>query len=169
VGRTGVVAEIKGGRPGPTLAIRADMDALPIHEETALPFASDIAGQMHACGHDIHTSTLLGVAAVLKDLAPQLAGTVRLIFQPAEEVLEGAAAMIADGAADGIDMAIGFHNHPDMPVGSFGYVRGACLAASDPAMPRIPMPRLIRLWRRRPLCRKRKPWSAGKSSPSIRR
>ena len=118
VGRTGVVAEIKGGRPGPTLAIRADMDALPIHEETALPFASEIAGQMHACGHDIHTSTLLGVAAVLKDLAPQLAGTVRLIFQPAEEVLEGAAAMIADGAAGGIDMAIGFHNHPDMPVGS---------------------------------------------------
>ena len=131
IGRTGVIAEIKGGRPGPTLAIRADMDALPIHEETALPFASEIAGQMHACGHDIHTSTLLGVAAVLKDLAPQLAGTVRLIFQPAEEVLEGAAAMIADGAADGINMAIGFHNHPDMPVGSFGYVRGACLAASD--------------------------------------
>jgi amidohydrolase len=131
VGRTGVIADIKGGRPGPVLAIRADMDALPIHEETALPFASEIAGQMHACGHDIHTSTLLGVAAVLKDLAPQLAGTVRLIFQPAEEVLEGAAAMIADGAADGVDMAIGFHNHPDMPVGSFGYVRGACLAASD--------------------------------------
>jgi amidohydrolase len=131
VGITGVVGEIVGGRPGPTLAIRADMDALPIHEETALPFASATDGQMHACGHDIHTATLLGVAAVLRDLAPQFAGTVRLIFQPAEEVLEGAAAMIADGAADGIDMAIGFHNHPDMPVGSFGYARGACLAASD--------------------------------------
>ena len=131
IGRTGVVAEIKGGRPGPTLAIRADMDALPIHEETGIDFASTIDGQMHACGHDIHTATLLGVAAVLKDLAPQMAGTVRLVFQPAEEVLEGAAAMIADGAADGVDMALGFHNHPDMPVGSFGYVRGACLAASD--------------------------------------
>jgi amidohydrolase len=131
VGITGVVGEITGGRPGPTLLIRADMDALPIHEETALPFASTTDGQMHACGHDIHTATLLGVAAVLKDLAPQIAGTVRLVFQPAEEVLEGAAAMIADGAADGADIAIGFHNHPDMPVGSFGFVRGACLAASD--------------------------------------
>lgn len=131
IGRTGVVGEIRGGRPGPTLAIRADMDALPIHEETGIDFASSIEGQMHACGHDIHTATLLGVAAVLKDLAPQIAGTVRLVFQPAEEVLEGAAAMIADGAADGVDMAIGFHNHPDMPVGTFGYVRGPCLAASD--------------------------------------
>ncbi|BDG71434.1 M20 metallopeptidase family protein [Roseomonas fluvialis] len=131
VGVTGVVGEITGGRPGPTLLIRADMDALPIHEETGLPFASGVDGQMHACGHDIHTATLLGVAAVLKDLAPQIAGTVRLVFQPAEEVLEGAAAMIADGAADGADLAIGFHNHPDMPVGTFGYVRGACLAASD--------------------------------------
>ncbi|MBR0683647.1 amidohydrolase [Roseomonas eburnea] len=131
VGVTGVVGEIKGGRPGPTLAIRADMDALPIHEETGIAYASTVDGQMHACGHDIHTATLLGVAAVLKDLAPQLAGTVRLVFQPAEEVLEGAAAMIADGAAKGVDMAIGFHNHPDMPVGSFGFVRGASLAASD--------------------------------------
>ncbi|MBR0660342.1 M20 metallopeptidase family protein [Neoroseomonas oryzicola] len=131
IGRTGVVGEIKGGRPGPTLAIRADMDALPIHEETGIAFASTVDGQMHACGHDIHTTTLLGVAAVLKDLAPQIAGTVRLVFQPAEEVLEGAAAMIADGAAEGVDIAIGFHNHPDMPVGTFGYVRGPCLAASD--------------------------------------
>jgi amidohydrolase len=131
IGVTGVIGEIKGGRPGPTLAIRADMDALPIHEESGVAFASSVDGQMHACGHDIHTATLLGVAALLKALAPQLAGTVRLIFQPAEEVLEGAAAMIADGAADGVDMALGFHNHPDMPVGSVGFVRGACLAASD--------------------------------------
>lgn len=131
VGRTGVVGEIKGGRPGPTLAIRADMDALPIHEETGIAYASTVDGQMHACGHDIHTATLLGVAAVLKDLAPAMAGSVRLIFQPAEEVLEGAAAMIADGAGEGVDIAIGFHNHPDMPVGTFGYVRGASLAASD--------------------------------------
>jgi amidohydrolase len=131
IGVTGVVGEIVGGRPGPTLAIRADMDALPIHEETGIAFASTIDGQMHACGHDIHTATLLGVAAVLRDLAPRMAGTIRLVFQPAEEVLDGAAAMIADGAADGVDMAIGFHNHPDMPVGTFGYVRGAALAASD--------------------------------------
>jgi amidohydrolase len=131
VGRTGVVGVIEGGRPGPTLAIRGDMDALPIHEETGLPFASTVAGKMHACGHDIHTATLLGAAEVLKGLAPMLAGRVVLIFQPAEEVLEGAAAMIADGAAKGVDLAIGFHNQPDMPVGTFGFVPGACLAASD--------------------------------------
>ncbi|HTI82622.1 MAG TPA: amidohydrolase, partial [Acetobacteraceae bacterium] len=79
VARTGVVGLIKGGRPGPVLAIRADMDALPIEEKTGLPFASTNPGLMHACGHDIHTTTLLGVAAVLKDLAPQLAGTVKLV------------------------------------------------------------------------------------------
>jgi len=131
VGRTGVVGTIRGGRPGPTLAIRADMDALPIHEQTGLPFASQVDGKMHACGHDIHTTTLLGVASVLQGLAPQLAGTVRLLFQPAEESLGGAAAMIADGALEGVNMALGFHNHPDMPVGRFGFARGACLAASD--------------------------------------
>lgn len=131
VGRTGVVGTIEGGRPGPTLAIRADMDALPIGEQTGLPFASELDGKMHACGHDIHTSTLLGVAAVLARMAPGLSGTVRLLFQPAEEVLGGAAAMIADGAMRGVDLALGFHNHPDMPVGRFGYVRGSCLAASD--------------------------------------
>ncbi|MGH7076625.1 MAG: M20 metallopeptidase family protein, partial [Acetobacteraceae bacterium] len=83
VGRTGVVGLIEGGRPGPVLVIRADMDALPITEQTGLPFASEEPGRMHACGHDVHTSTLIGVAAVLKDLAPQLAGSVKLIFQPA--------------------------------------------------------------------------------------
>ncbi|PWS33987.1 amidohydrolase [Falsiroseomonas bella] len=131
IGRTGVLGVIEGGRPGPTLAIRADMDALPIHEETGLPYASTVAGKMHACGHDIHTATLLGVGAVLRDMAPMLAGRVLLVFQPAEEILEGAAAMIADGAAEGVDLALGFHNQPDMPVGRFGYARGACLAAAD--------------------------------------
>lgn len=131
VGHTGVVGTITGGRPGPTLAIRADMDALPIHEATGLSFASTVDGRMHACGHDIHTATLLGVAAVLRDLAPMLRGSVRLIFQPAEEALGGAKAMIADGAAEGLDMALAFHNMPDMPVGRFGWCRGATLAAAD--------------------------------------
>jgi amidohydrolase len=131
VGGTGVVGTITGGQPGPTLAIRADMDALPIHEQTGLPFASQVDGLMHACGHDIHTTTLVGVAEVLQRLAPQLRGTVKLIFQPAEETGAGAAAMIAEGALTGVDFALGFHNHPDMPTGQFAYVRGATLAAVD--------------------------------------
>jgi len=133
IGRTGVVGVINGGRPGPVLAIRADMDALPIEEKSGLPFASTNPGLMHACGHDIHTTTLLGVAAVLQELAPQLAGTVKLVFQPAEEGLGGMKAMIDDGVMEGpkVDLALGFHNHPDMPVGTFGFVHGACLAASD--------------------------------------
>lgn len=131
VGRTGVVGMIEGGRPGPTIAIRGDMDALPIEERTGLPFASTHTGLMHACGHDIHTTTLLGVAAALKRLAPELSGNIRLLFQPAEEILGGARAMIEDGALDGVDMALGFHNHPDIPVGQFGAVRGATYAACD--------------------------------------
>jgi amidohydrolase len=131
VGRTGVVGTIEGGRPGPVLAIRADMDALPIQERTGLAFASASPGLMHACGHDIHTSTLLGVAAVLQAMAPRLSGTVRLLFQPAEETLGGAAAMMEDGALEGVDRALGFHNQPDLAAGLFGYARGACLAASD--------------------------------------
>jgi amidohydrolase len=131
VGRTGVVGTIQGGRPGPLLAIRGDMDALPIAERTGLAFASETPGKMHACGHDVHTSTLLGVAAILQKLAPDMAGTVRLLFQPAEEILGGAEAMIADGALDGVNMALGFHNHPDIPVGHFGFVRGATYAACD--------------------------------------
>lgn len=133
IGKTGVVGMIEGGRPGKVLAIRADMDALPIRETSGLPFASTRDGLMHACGHDIHTTTLLGIAAVLKQMAPQLAGSVKLVFQPAEEGLGGMQAMIDDGLMDDpvIDMALGFHNHPDMPVGCFGFVHGPALAASD--------------------------------------
>jgi amidohydrolase len=133
VGKTGVVGLIEGGRPGPVLAIRADMDALPIQERTGLPWASTVEGKMHACGHDMHTTTLLGVAEVLKDLAPSFAGTVKLVFQPAEEGIGGMAAMIADGVMDGpkVDMALSLHNNPNVPVGRFRYVRGAALAAAD--------------------------------------
>ncbi|GGH44544.1 hypothetical protein GCM10011341_03930 [Frigidibacter albus] len=101
------------------------MDALPIHEMTGLPFASAIPGKMHACGHDLHT-------AALNELAPRLRGTVRLVFQPAEETPESAAAaMVADGAADGADMAIAFHNRPELPAGQVSLNRGASTASSD--------------------------------------
>ena len=131
VGGHGVVGEINGGRPGRTIAIRADMDALPILETTGLAFSSENEGVMHACGHDVHSATLLGVAAILKGLAPEFPGTVRLLFQPAEEVLGGAGPMIADGALDGVDMALGFHNHPEIAAGRFAFVRGATYAACD--------------------------------------
>jgi amidohydrolase len=131
VGGTGVVADLQGGLPGPTVILRADMDALPIEERTGLPFASTNPGLMHACGHDLHTATLLGAAALLRDFAPQLRGTVRLVFQPAEETLQGAAAMIADGVLEGVDMALGFHNQPGMPTDGFGAFIGATLAAAD--------------------------------------
>jgi amidohydrolase len=133
IAKTGVVGLIQGGRPGPVLAIRADMDALPILEQTGLPYASTTPGLMHACGHDIHTTTLLGVAAVLNELAPSLAGTVKLIFQPAEEAIGGAEKMIAEGVLEGphVDMALGFHNYPQLPVGTFGFCHGPALAAAD--------------------------------------
>ena len=131
VGRTGIVGNIAGGRAGPTLIIHADMDALPIRENTGLPYASRTDGLMHACGHDLHSATLIGVAAVLQELAPDLAGNIRLVFQPAEETLEGAAAMIADGVLENVDMAMGFHNEPHIPVGLFGAVVGATYGASD--------------------------------------
>jgi len=133
IAKTGVVGLIKGGRPGPTLVIRADMDALPIHEQTGLPYASTIPNKMHACGHDIHTTTLLGVAEVLRDLAPQLAGTVKLVFQPAEEAIGGMKVMLDEGLLEApkVDMALGFHNQPNVPAGRFTFTRGPGLAAAD--------------------------------------
>lgn len=132
VGRSGVLVDIQGAQPGKTLLLRADMDALPIHEQTGLPFSSRYAGKMHACGHDMHTATLLGVADVLSRERQRLCGTVRLIFQPAEETPEsGAEAMIADGAADGIAMAITLHNKPELATGEIGLTRGASTASSD--------------------------------------
>ncbi|MFK3668419.1 M20 family metallopeptidase [Ochrobactrum teleogrylli] len=132
VGCTGVVGLIKGGRPGPTLVIRADMDALPIEEQTGLPFASTHQGKMHACGHDLHTATLIGIGSVLKEIAPRLSGNVKLMFQPAEETLEsGARAMIADGILDGVDYALGFHNQPEEPTGTFTFVEGVANGSSD--------------------------------------
>ena len=132
VGGTGVMGTIDTGRPGPTVLLRADMDALPIQEQTGLPYASTIPGKMHACGHDLHTATLIGVAEVLQRIAPDLSGRIELMFQPAEEVSDsGAARMMADGALEGVDCALGFHNYPGEPVGSFSFVPGVAGGSSD--------------------------------------
>ncbi len=132
IGRTGVVGTIDTCRPGPTLLLRADMDALPIHEQTGLEFASRIDGNMHACGHDLHTATLIGVGLLLQEMKPHLSGKIKLMFQPAEETSEsGARAMIEDGVLDSVDMALGFHNHPDEEVGTFSYVSGIVNGSSD--------------------------------------
>ena len=126
--KTGVVAEIGNG-DGPTLALRADIDALPIVEQTGLDYASKNEGVMHACGHDFHTASLLGAVQVLKEQEANLQGKVRFIFQPAEESNQGARALIAEGVLDGVDAIIGFHNKPELPVGTIGVKEGPLMAA----------------------------------------
>jgi amidohydrolase len=133
IGKTGVVAVLEGSRPGRTIGIRADMDALPIHEETGLPFASMIPGKMHACGHDVHTVIALGVAAALSELRDLLKGRIKFIFQPAEETLSGARAMIADGVLDDpkMDLILGYHNWPAVQAGKVGYNAAAVMSSAD--------------------------------------
>ncbi len=126
--KTGVVAEIGNG-DGPTLALRADIDALPIVEQTGLDYASKNEGAMHACGHDFHTASLLGAVQVLKAQEDKLQGKVRFIFQPAEESNRGARALISEGVLDGVDAIIGFHNKPELPVGTIGVKEGPLMAA----------------------------------------
>ncbi len=133
VGKTGVVATLQGAKPGRTIGIRADMDALPIHEQTGLPFASKLPGKMHACGHDVHTVIALGVAAALAEMKDLLQGRIKFIFQPAEETLSGARAMIADGVLEDpkLDLILGYHNWPAVPAGKVGYNAGAVMSAAD--------------------------------------
>ncbi|MDG1210676.1 MAG: M20 family metallopeptidase [Paracoccaceae bacterium] len=132
IGRTGVVAVIKGNRPGKRIGLRADMDALPIHEQTNLPYASKNAGVMHACGHDSHTTMLLGAAKYLAETR-DFAGEAVLIFQPAEEGLGGAREMIADGLFDKfpVDEVYGLHNSPFDDPGQIGIKPGAAMAGAN--------------------------------------
>ena len=132
IGKTGVVGVIEGNRPGKTIGLRADMDALPIHEQTNLPFASKTPGVMHACGHDGHTTMLLGAARYLAETR-DFAGKVILIFQPAEEGLGGARAMIADGLFDRFpcDEIYGMHNSPYHDPGHVGVKPGAAMAGAN--------------------------------------
>ncbi|MFD2332388.1 amidohydrolase [Cohnella sp. GCM10020058] len=129
--KTGLVAEIGGLLGGPIVALRADIDALPIQEETGLPFASQRPGVMHACGHDFHTAALIGAAVLLKRREAELPGTVRLLFQPAEEKAKGAAQVIASGALANVAAVFGLHNKPDLPVGTIGIRSGPIMAAAD--------------------------------------
>jgi amidohydrolase len=129
---TSVVADIDGARPGRTIAVRADIDALPIIEDTGLPFASQNSGVMHACGHDGHAAVLLGVAAVLSASRAELPGRVRLIFQHAEECSpHGAPELIDAGVLDGVEAIIGQHLFPALPLGVVGVSRGLMMASSD--------------------------------------
>ena len=134
VGQTGVVGVIKGKsqNSGRVIAMRADMDALPIHEETNLPHRSTVPGKMHACGHDGHTAMLLGAAKYLTETR-DFDGTAVLIFQPAEEGGAGAKAMIDDGLITrfGIQEVYGMHNKPGVPVGKFEIRKGPAMAAAD--------------------------------------
>lgn len=146
VAHTGVVGILKGGKPGPVVALRADMDALPVSEEVDLPFASKVKAQyngqevgvMHACGHDAHTSILMGVAEVLAGMRSEIPGTVKLIFQPAEEGAPvgeegGASLMVAEGALDDPRPAaiFGLHVVPMIEAGEISYRAGGQLAGSD--------------------------------------
>lgn len=146
VAHTGVVGILEGGRPGPVVAVRADMDALPVREESGLPFASEVTATwngrevpvMHACGHDIHTSVGLGVASVLAGIRDELPGTVKMIFQPAEEGPPegeegGAELMREQGVLEGPEPGAIFalHAFPDMQVGELGWTPGPALAAVD--------------------------------------
>ncbi|TMV53118.1 amidohydrolase [Paenibacillus mesophilus] len=131
VGGHGVIADLHGGSGGPTIAIRADMDALPILEETGLDFASETPGVMHACGHDVHTSVLLGAAKLIAERQADLHGTVRFIFQSAEEILAGAKAMIGQGVMDGVEEIYGLHNLPSIPAGTVGLKTGVLMGSID--------------------------------------
>ena len=129
VGRTGVTAEL-GPKGAPLVALRTDMDALPMEERTNLPYASCQQGWMHACGHDIHTTIGLGVAQLLARRQELLCSRVRLLFQPAEETAQGARWMREAGAMDGVEALFGVHVFPSLPVGTIGVRTGSLTAAA---------------------------------------
>lgn len=131
VAENGIVATLNGGGEGPTVGLRADMDALPIHEETGLDFASQTDGKMHACGHDGHTSMLVGAAHALSELRDRLNGTVKFFFQPAEEGGGGGRVMVEEGLADDVDSIFALHLWPGLPFGTAATKPGPIMAAAD--------------------------------------
>ena len=131
VAENGIVATLSGEGAGPTVGLRADMDALPIHEETGLPFASEVEGKMHACGHDGHTSMLVGAAHVLSGMRERLNGNVKFFFQPAEEGGGGGRVMVEEGVADDVDSIFALHLWPGLPFGTAATKAGPIMAAAD--------------------------------------
>ena len=131
IARTGATALVQGAKPGPCVLWRADMDALPVPEKSSLPFASKTENVMHACGHDTHMAIALGLAEALQQKRDDLAGTVRFVFQPAEEAAGGAQACIADGVLDAprVDVALGLHISADIPLGTINVAPGPFFAA----------------------------------------
>ena len=126
---TGVIGDIYGGKPGRTIMLRADIDALPVKEQTGLPFASENEGVMHACGHDCHIATLLGAAKVLNEIKDELCGNVRLVFEPGEETLEGVHYMLKEGCLEGVDACYGMHVWSAGPTGKVSVMQGNIMAA----------------------------------------
>jgi hippurate hydrolase len=131
VAQNGIVATLEGDGGGPTVALRADMDALPIQEETGLPFASEVEGKMHACGHDGHTSMLVGAAHALSGMRDRLDGTVKFVFQPAEEGGGGGKVMVDEGVADDVASIFALHLWPGLPFGTVATKAGPIMAAAD--------------------------------------
>lgn len=127
---TGVLAQIGTGNR-PVAALRCDLDALPVQEETGLPYASEVSGCMHACGHDFHMTSVLGAALLLKERESQLKGTVRLIFQPSEEVNEGAVPVLRTGLLGDVSEYYGIHADPEIDAGTLGIREGAVMACPD--------------------------------------
>lgn len=131
IARTGVTALVRGARPGPCIMWRADIDALPIPEKSGLPFASQNAGVMHACGHDGHMAIALSIAEILSSQRKEMTGSVRFVFQPAEEAAGGAPACIADGVLENprVDRVLGLHIAADVPLGAINVAPGPFFAA----------------------------------------
>lgn len=132
IANTGVVGLIRGGSLGRTIALRADMDALPMQDEKNVPYKSTVDGKMHSCGHDAHMTILLGVAKILSGMRDQLKGNVKLLFQPAEETVGGAKPMIEEGALENppVDGVFGLHVSTEDPTGTIGVRYGQMNAAS---------------------------------------
>ncbi|GAB4218042.1 MAG: amidohydrolase [Synechococcales cyanobacterium] len=131
IAHTGIVATIQGSRPGKTLAIRADMDGLPIQEENPVAYRSQVPQRMHACGHDGHTAIAMGTAYLLHQRRYELAGTVKVIFQPAEESPGGAKPMIEAGVLAGVEGMVGLHLWNNLPLGTIGVKSGPSMANAD--------------------------------------